>query len=103
MQVHAPILLKFFLVAILLCPFILCLKNYFTRSLLICPKCQKHPSDCQVTLHDYFFETPKKLFFCILMQLLMVPLSQAYQKLRKTLETPPSKLNIEQATAICLN
>ena len=36
------------------------------------------------------------------MQLLMLLLSQAYQKLRKTIETPPPKVNIERATAICL-
>ena len=36
------------------------------------------------------------------MQLLMVPLSLAYQKLAKTIEPPPSKVNIERATAISL-
>ena len=30
-------------------------------------KKNNHASVCQVTLHDYFFETPKKQFFCILM------------------------------------
>ena len=44
---------------------------------------------------------PKNQIFPILMQLLMVPLSWAYQKLPKTIEAP-SKGNIEWATAICL-
>ena len=61
-----------------------------------------HASACQVPVHDYFFEMPKNQICPILMQLLMVPLSQAYQKLPKTIEPPPSKVNIEQATAICL-
>ena len=45
---------------------------------------------------------PKNQICAILMQLLMVPLSQAYQKLSKTIEPPPPKVNIERATAICL-
>ena len=44
---------------------------------------------------------PKNNVFPILKPLLIVPLSQAYQKLPKTVE-PPSKVNVEQATAICL-
>ena len=55
-----------------------------------------------MTPHDYFFEIPKNQIFAILMQLLSVSLSHAYQKLPKQLN-PPSKVNIEQATAICLN
>ena len=90
-HVHAPIWLKFFLLAILLYMSVLSLQSYFNRSLLICPKCQNHPSVCQVYVHDYFFETPKKQFFCILMQLLMLLLSWAYQKLHKTIETPHLK------------
>ena len=37
-------------------------------------------------LHYNFFEMPKNKISAILMQLLMVPLSQAYQKLSKTIE-----------------
>ena len=37
---------------------------------------------------DYFFEMPKNQIFLILMQLLMVPLSWADQKLPKTIEPP---------------
>ena len=77
------------------------LQSYFTRSLLICPKCPNHPSVCQVNVHDYFFETSKKQICTVVMQLLKVPLSWVYQKLPKTIEPPP-KVNIEQATAICL-
>ena len=36
------------------------------------------------------------------MQLLIIPLSQAFQKLPKTIEPLPPKVNIERATAICL-
>merc|ERR1712059_19825 len=68
------------------CPFIFCQKNYFTWSLLICPKCQNTQVYVKCMSVDYFFETAKKQFFCILMQLLMVPLSRAYQKLPKTIE-----------------
>ena len=39
-------------------------------------------------LCDNFFEIPKNQIFPILMQLLMVTLSQAYQKLPKTIEPP---------------
>ena len=42
-------------------------------------------SGCQVSVHDYFFEMLKKQCFYILMHLLMVPLSWAYQKLPKTI------------------
>ena len=38
-----------------------------------------------------FFLIPKSQIFPILMQLLMVPLSQADQKLLKTIETPQLK------------
>ena len=47
-----------------------------------------YASVCQVSFFDYFFEMPKNQIFKILMQLLMVPLSQAYQKLPKTIEPP---------------
>ena len=46
---------------------------------------------CQVAHHNYFFEMPKNLIFPILMQLLMVPLSWADQKLPKTIEHPHLK------------
>ena len=48
------------------------------------------------------FLMPKNKFFPILKQLLMVPQLWADQKLLKTIETSPSKVNIERATAICL-
>ena len=54
-----------------------------------------HAIVCQVSFFYYFFEMPKNQFFPILMQLLMVPLSRAGQKLPKTMETHPSKVNIE--------
>ena len=52
---HAPICL-----AILMYLYILSLQSYFTRSLLICPKCTNYPSVCQVTVHDYFFLNAQK-------------------------------------------
>ena len=48
-----------------------------------------------------FFEMPKNHIFPILMQLLMAPLSWAHQKSAQNNSTPPSKMNIEWATAIC--
>ena len=50
-----------------------------------------HTSVCQVVVHDYSFEMPKNQICPILMQLLMVPLSRAYQKLPKTIELPHLK------------
>ena len=49
---------------------------------------QKNNHDVTLDNHlrDYFFETPKNIISAILMQLLMVPLSLAYQKLSKTIE-----------------
>ena len=51
---------------------------------------QKNNHDVTLRLHfpDYFFEIPKNQICPILMILLMEPLSQAYQKLPKTIETP---------------
>ena len=46
-----------------------------------------HGHTLRLHLPDYFFEMPKNKISAILMQLLMVPLSQAYQKLSKTIET----------------
>ena len=45
-----------------------------------------HTSGCQMVAHDYFIEMPKNQIFPTLMQLLMVPLSHAYQNLPKTIE-----------------
>ena len=45
-----------------------------------------HGHTLMLHLHDYFFETPKNKISAIQMQLLMVPLSRAYQKLSKTIE-----------------
>ena len=45
----------------------------------------------QVWHHDYFIETQKNKISAILMQLLMLPLLQACQKLSKTIETPQLK------------
>ena len=45
-----------------------------------------HGQPLMLHLHDYFFETPKNKISAILMQLLMVPLSWACQKLSKTIE-----------------
>ena len=53
-------------------------------------------------LHDYFFEMPKNKISAILMQLLMVPLSQACQKLSKTIEPVHVKWILGRATAISL-
>ena len=50
-----------------------------------------HGHTLDIHLHDYFFETPKNKISAILMQLLMVPLSWACQKLFKTIETPHLK------------
>ena len=61
-----------------------------------------HEQSLGYTWCDYFFEMPKNLFFPILKQLLMVALSQAYQKLPKTIETHPSKVNIGSARAVFL-
>ena len=45
-----------------------------------------HGHSLMLHLPDYFFETPKNKLSAILMQLLMVPLAWAYQKLSKTIE-----------------
>ena len=54
---------------------------------------QKNNHEVALTLQlcDYLFEMTKNHFFPILMQLLMVPLSWADQKLPKTIETPHLK------------
>ena len=54
---------------------------------------QKNNHNVTLMLHlpDYFFEMPKNQFFPILMQLLLVPLSWADQKLPKTIEDPHLK------------
>ena len=51
-------------------------------------KKNNHTSARQVYVHDYFFEMPRNQICPIIMQLLMVPLSWAYQKLPKTIEPP---------------
>ena len=50
-----------------------------------------HGPPLETHLCDYFFEMAKNKFVPILMHLVMVPLSQAYQKLPKTIETPHLK------------
>ena len=61
-------------------------KNYFWAF-----QKNNHTSACQVNPHDYFCEMLKNQISPILMQLLMVPLSQTDQKLPKTIETPQLK------------
>ena len=45
-----------------------------------------HGHTLMLHLHDYFFEMPKNKISAILMQLLMVPMSCACQKLSKPIE-----------------
>merc|ERR1712059_92430 len=61
-----------------------------------------HASECQVIVLDYFFETPKKKFLYPNATSNGTPVT-GISKAAQNNWNPPSKVNIERATAICLN
>ena len=61
-----------------------------------------HASGCQVWHHDYFFETPKKTIFLYPNATSNGTPVMGISKAVQNNWTHPPKVNIEQATAICL-
>ena len=100
-SMHVPIWLTIFLLAIIMYLSILSLQSYFNRSLLICPKCRNHPSDCQVYSHDYFLKCQKNNFLYPNATFNGTPV-MGISKAAQNNWTHPSKVNIKWATAICL-